>query len=297
MKKIAVIRIACLLLVALFSILAFVPLQYVSTDGRNWMSKVDNEVLIHNMHIPGTHNSGATHSIGDVSGRCQTLSIKQQLDVGVRFLDIRLKLNNDELVVVHDFVDQRLKFSSVVDDVTNFIRQNKSEFLILSIKEDSDPSNSTIDFSDAVKDALSTHSDVIDTGNTIPQKIKDARGKIFILSRFDDGYGIPARSGCRDNTSFALGDFYVQDCYCIDDINYKKRVMFATTVSKAQQNGSRLVLNFTSCYIDGGFPPLYAGTPAIDINDSLLRACPDGILACDFMTENLAKSIYERNGL
>ena len=43
------------------------------------------------------------------------LSIKKQLKVGIRFLDIRLQLVNDELVVVHSFVDQDLTFKYVLN--------------------------------------------------------------------------------------------------------------------------------------------------------------------------------------
>lgn len=65
------------------------------------------------MVIPGTHDSGAMHSIFDVAGKCQDLNIQQQLKIGVRFLDIRLRLKNDELEVVHSFVEQKLSFRSV----------------------------------------------------------------------------------------------------------------------------------------------------------------------------------------
>lgn len=68
------------------------------------MKNLDDSLLISDMTIPGTHDSGALHSIFDVAGKCQDLNIKQQLKVGVRFLDIRLRLKNNELEVVHSFV-------------------------------------------------------------------------------------------------------------------------------------------------------------------------------------------------
>ena len=78
-----------------------------------WLSKVNDSKLITEMSIPGTHDSGATHSFFDVAGKCQDLSIKTQLKIGVRFFDIRLQQVNNKLNVVHSFVDQKTKFENV----------------------------------------------------------------------------------------------------------------------------------------------------------------------------------------
>ena len=88
-KKHKIIGIITLLASIIISIFAMVPISNIK-ESSIWMSKVDDNKKIVELSIPGTHDSGATHSIFDVAGKCQDLSIKQQLKIGVRFFDIRL---------------------------------------------------------------------------------------------------------------------------------------------------------------------------------------------------------------
>ena len=88
------------------------------------------------MSIPGTHDSGATHSIFDVAGKCQDLDIETQLEIGVRFFDIRLQQVNDKFNVVHSFVDQGLTFDNVLKDLNSFLNNaetHASDILIGAI--------------------------------------------------------------------------------------------------------------------------------------------------------------------
>ena len=62
---------------------------------------------------------------------------------------------------------------------------------------------------------------------------------------------------------------------------------------------NRLVLNFTSCYLDNAFPPTYAGTAAKSINGWLLDNLDNdmhlGIMVVDFITFEISENIYRRN--
>ena len=110
-----------------------------NTDYKNWMSSVADDTLIEDMNIPGTHDTMALYSIGDLAGKCQSLSLKDQLNIGVRFLDIRLQLNNNELRAVHGIVDQRSTFKEIALTVESFLELNSREFIIMSIKEENGP--------------------------------------------------------------------------------------------------------------------------------------------------------------
>jgi len=116
------------------AIISTAPLTVADgTDGASWMAGIEDSTPINELSIPGSHDTGATHSIADVAGIFQTLGIYDQLNIGIRFLDIRLQLVNDKLRVVHSFVDQALNFDTVLGDITDFILNNPSEFLIISI--------------------------------------------------------------------------------------------------------------------------------------------------------------------
>ena len=51
------------------SLLSMIPInRSYSKDVETWMSKVNDDTRLIDMSIPGTHDSGATHSIFDVAG-------------------------------------------------------------------------------------------------------------------------------------------------------------------------------------------------------------------------------------
>lgn len=298
MKKKKLINLIILISMIIISVFALVPLNnHVKNDP--WMSRVDDDKRIVELSIPGTHDSGATHSIFDVSGKCQDLSIKSQLNIGVRFFDIRLQLKNDKFYIVHSFVDQKLSFDKVLNELVNYIQNNKSEFLIVSLKKEADDVKSSLDFNLALKDMLYKHKDIICFDSSLPNTLKEARGKIYLLSRCDLGAGISAYHNWEDSTTFELNNMYIQDNYCIDKIDIKKEDILKT-IEFSKNNNDKLVLNFTSCYLDNDFPPTYAGKAAKHINPWLEETLNThsenlGIIITDFMSKKLSKSIYERN--
>jgi len=268
-------------------------------NNKAWMSKLDDALTLNELSIPATHDSGATISFMGVSGQCQKTTIKEQLDMGVRLLDIRLRLVDNELNVVHGIVDQKLTFASVLDDVTSFIDTNPSEFLIVSIKEDDDPKNSTVAFNEKVEQMLKEH-DSISRDQSFPQTVGDARGKIFILARYvNSSMGVTASPGWADSTSFEINGLYVQDKYRITDIAQKTEA-FEKALKIAAEKKYTLVLNFASCYLENALPPASASKTAKEINPYLLKLLKDqkspfGVILCDYITDELCNAIIESN--
>lgn len=291
-----IIGICIILLISLISIFGLLPINK-NYEPVCWMKNVSDDIYITEMTIPGTHDSGATHSLFDVAGKCQDLNIREQLNVGVRFLDIRLQLVNDELNIVHSFVDQDLKFDEVLKDIDEFLSKHESEFIIISLKEDANPKNSKIDFDGKLIEDLKEYSKI--QFCDLPKTLGEARGKIYILNRFtNNDLGINAYSGWLDSTTFEINNLYIQDNYCINDIDTKINDI-NNTIIYSNNNKDRLVINFTSCYLDNAFPPTYAGTSAKSINGWLLNNLDDdshlGIIVIDFITEEISRKVYERN--
>ena len=159
--------------------------------------------------------------------------------------------------------------------------------------------DSSLSYENALRRDLFLYNDVISFDNSLPETLKEARGKIFVLSRSCCEFGVPAYSGWADDTTFVLNDMYIQDNYNIQDIEEKKSDILST-IDFANQNSDKLVLNFTSCYLDTGFPPLYAGVAALEINrwfEDILDKDDRkvGIIVADFITESLSSKIYMRN--
>ena len=125
--KQTLVRIACLVACACLCVgMAFVParkaqaLESVPTkvteadlssgkiNGKNWMSGISGSLRLHEISIPGTHDSGMAHTaartqiiahipglqfvpeVGKMYATTQNLGIDKQLNAGVRVLDIRV---------------------------------------------------------------------------------------------------------------------------------------------------------------------------------------------------------------
>lgn len=299
-----------LICIALIAVLVFLGIANSGVGARklnnddlmlDWMARLDDETPINEIYLPGTHDSGALYSFLGISGKCQSYGIADQLNMGVRFFDIRLKLRNDELAVFHNFVDQHLSFEEVLKDIKAFLEENPSEFIIMSIKKEADTENSTLSFEDAVEGALlSRLGGLLSTDTEMPDLLGDARGKVHIVSRYSSAsIGIPASSGWADSTSFELGELYVQDYYAISDVEGKINDI-TNAFSVASERKHALVINFTSCYLTDALPPAHAPTTAKLINPILSEMIKSGkaqpcIFIIDFVTPELVHQIVNEN--
>ena len=300
MNKTILFRITSLVLVLALSILAVIPLDRAKTDRANWMADLVDGTPLNALSIPGTHDSGALYSFADVSGKCQTLCVADQLQIGVRFLDIRLQLVDDELRVVHSFVDQKTELGDLLDDIAVFLRAHPTEFLLVSFKEDAAPKRSEVDFAEKLEQMLQGYGDILSTATTLPATVGEARGKMHVLARYADAtIGLPCYDGWKDDTSFLLDNVYVQDHYSVGNTG-EKFLDISDAFVTASTREHALVLNYTSCYLSGGFPPIYAGLPAHDLHTWMEASIPLidgplGILLCDFITSDMAELIIGRN--
>ena len=255
-----------------------------------WMKEKADDTALRNLAIPGTHDTVARYSIGDLAGQCQTLEIKDQLNIGVRFLDLRLQQDGNSLKGMHGIVDQRISFPDIVKTIDAFLNDNPSEFIIASIKEEGDAKNSNESFETTLKKQISSKW-VADT--SFPSTLGEARGKVYILSRYANStIGIPAYDGWTDNASFTLPNgIYVQDTYKTDVKTKKQEIE-----SCFAHVGSPLKINFLSGYVPGSFPPSYAPSIANDINpwiDVNIGNYDDkGIVLYDFVDSAAMKAFF-----
>ena len=64
----------------------------------------------------------------------QNMDLKEQLKHGIRFLDIRLHLEDDELLCYHGPIDLDSNFADVLDTVSGFLETNPSETVIMNVQ-------------------------------------------------------------------------------------------------------------------------------------------------------------------
>lgn len=276
-------------------------------NNVEWLKSFSDDTLIKNLSIPGSHDSGATHSIGDLSGKCQDTSILEQLNIGVRFFDIRLQLKNNKLQVVHGITDQDLDFASTLNSFSTFLSSHPSEGLLITIKEEVTAKNSSLSFEEALKNELSPYENIIKKDRSLPTTLKEIRSKIVLLSRYKDNtIGVDAYSGWLEQDNDAIentfdldnGLIHVQDYYKTNDVELKKQEI-VRCLDYSSSHSDILTLNYTSCYFLNSFPPVYSGSAAKMINtwfpSEIKTRTNLGIIVSDFVTYDLCSTIIERN--
>lgn len=116
----------------------------VSLPG--WMGSVADNTNLAALSIPGTHDSGARTEPVSGTAKCQNLSIREQLDAGTRFLDIRCRHIGDAFAIHHGSIYQNLNFTDVLTACYSFLAANPTETIVMCVKEEYDPTNNTRTF-------------------------------------------------------------------------------------------------------------------------------------------------------
>ena len=258
------------------------------------MKNIDDNTSLRNINMPGSHDTMALYSIANLAGQCQSLPLNDQLNLGVRFLDIRLKEDNNSLKAVHGIVDERDTFDNIVKVTESFLAKHPSECIIMSVKEEAEASKSTISFEEALKGYLKN--DYYYLNETIPSKLGDVRGKVVLLSRYQNStIGIKAYDEWKDSCSFTMStnDIYVQDTYKISDSLTKKNEI----ISCMNESGHALKINFLSAYKTSYIPPSYAPSAALDINPWINKEISKyndrGIVLYDFVNKENMDAFFK----
>ncbi len=100
------------------------------TFNDNWMATLDNNKLISDITIPGTHDTMAFY--GGPMAKCQAWSLMNQLKAGIRYLDLRV--SGFKLKIMHGIVYQRTSLSDVLSIINEFLKNSKNEFVLVRIK-------------------------------------------------------------------------------------------------------------------------------------------------------------------
>ena len=185
-------------------------LSNVSTS--DWMSVIRDDTYLTEITVPGTHDSCARKfhnedAFGVMSGisKCQNLNITEQLDAGIRFLDVRCECDasSHSIKTVHGSTDcwngdDYYYLDYVFQDVYNWLYWHPSETVFISIKED-DGDAGAANFTTSVFEYIHGYrsndnryfygSDYVwqdhwYVGKAVPH-LGDVRGKCVLFNRFD----------------------------------------------------------------------------------------------------------------
>lgn len=215
--------------------------NYNRTENRNWLSKIQNKSL-NSLIIPGTHDS-ITYTIkGLFSPFAKTnyLNIYDQLLIGIRFIDLRCSIDNDEFILHHSFVNLKLSLKEVLDQCKLFLDRHPTEFIIVSIKEE----QSSDDFANKMDEFILNGNYNWFLESRIPD-IDEIRNKFILFSRYNSIYGIHA-TNWADNAVFEthqIPNCAVQDVY---NTNVNNKIKLIKKFNDDYINFDGLVLNYTN---------------------------------------------------
>src|SRR5262245_11026770 len=169
-------------LLALFS-------QRADSAGNNWMSYINPGAYLSDLTIPGTHDSATYGMSGEVGYswyKTQNENITQQLNRGVRYLDLRCKDDGHWgahcLAMVHADQWCGMWLDEILSQVYTFLNNNPSETVIVVIKEEG--SNSDRIFANKLLYEYIWKSTKWFLENRIPT-LGEVRGNIVLLRRFN----------------------------------------------------------------------------------------------------------------
>lgn len=204
------LRVVCAFLVlVLLTAAAFFIIPFTETvssdpgaEASSWMAYLDDSLRLNEIVLPGTHNSATQYCQIAFLTRCQDLGIREQLDAGYRYLDIRLGLEGERLKLMHSFTscrvgpmpwDDTLYLEDVLAQCYDFLLSNPSETIVFNVKQEHG-SETAAEFAKALESIIRQDERFWYTGNTLPT-LAEARGKLVLLRRYVDS-SLPADADC-----------------------------------------------------------------------------------------------------
>lgn len=159
--------------------------RHIFQKQVNWMSSIDDEEKLFRLSLIGTHGSAAKH--GGFLVKNQTLTIRQQLDAGIRLFDLRLGQWRNKLYLYHGIIYQKKSFVAVLKDMKTFLRDNPTEVLVVRIRQERSARYSDISFADNVLREVQDYKEYFYQRNKSLNQVtlKDLRKKIVLLRDFN----------------------------------------------------------------------------------------------------------------
>ena len=162
----------------------------LNLDNSDWMSRVSDDKLISELSIPGTHDTMAYNP--DLKflniTRTQTISLENQLNSGIRYLDIRLTYQNDRFDINHGAIYLGYNFTDVLETVEEFLSVNPSETIVMRLKQEHSKS-SLAEMKNLFDKYFEEYRDLFwtkDSSNSPSNpSLAELRGKILVVSEVD----------------------------------------------------------------------------------------------------------------
>ncbi len=92
-----------------------VPREWLKSAATDWMGKLPDELSFGKLSVPGTHDTGARY--GGAACQTQRWAINEQLEAGIRYLDIRNRRTKTSFAIHHGLCFQQIMFGDVLQQI------------------------------------------------------------------------------------------------------------------------------------------------------------------------------------
>ncbi|MET8181725.1 phosphatidylinositol-specific phospholipase C [Streptomyces sp. NPDC005336] len=156
--------------------------------AQDWLSAIADATPVQRLTLPGTHDSGARY--GGPWTECQNTTIADQLNSGIRFLDIRCRAFDNAFPIHHGAFYQHLNFDDVLGACRSFLSAHPSETVLMRVKQEYSE-ESAAEFRrifDTYLDGKGWRS-LFRLDSTLPT-LGQARGRVVLLADSDNMPGV-----------------------------------------------------------------------------------------------------------
>lgn len=282
----------------------------------NVISLLKNETYISQLNLIGTHDSATAYVDMENSARCQDKTVLEQLELGVRLIDIRLCRKKDEFYLVHALANcysdnnkrQRMTFKEVLSWCKDFLKSNPNELIVLSVKQDRGIMSKTF-FPRFYNRYIKGDESFWYLGNDVPT-VGECRGKIVLMRRCKVRRKFEKENPCGLDFSYWKDQgknkmtalpvklkenavAIVQDRYCLKKEDKWQCSKAYLDSAKTDKNNIAVHFISTSAKTDGSLLPT-----AEYINEKMMKySLKKGIgwIFCDFVSKELAEKIMMSN--
>ncbi len=231
-----------------------------------YLTNISGNIPISCLNLIGTHDSATAFVSFSKFAKCQELSVREQLEAGVRIFDIRLFAINNTVYLIHGYADcfcdekktGLLTFDMVLDTFTQFLKENPRETIVVSIKKDRGAMGIFAEkFFSLFHKKYISNNNIWFTENRVP-KLSEVRGKIVLMRRCrakqKDRCGLDFSVWKNQKSKNETEPFkittnekfsaIIQDCYNVEP--YKKWEICKNFCQYAKPDENTVALNFFS---------------------------------------------------
>ena len=262
-------------------------------QNPDWMSRLPDDTSLADVTIPGTHRSLSIY--GGHMYQCQSWSLVNQYESGVRFVDIRCRHYENDLPLHYAHIFQNCYLKDVLRTTMEFLFFQPSETVLMRIKEEYIAAYNEMNFEETLLKIMSEYKE--DSFYLKPEIpiLGEVRGKIVIIQEFasTEPIGLPYYKRFKlEEESWVPTLFNMSS-------RWERTEQNLETASVDSDRGQQIYLTYCSGAGFGAYPysvASYVNWYCAEYVKNKGKACL-GIVAMDFPGAGLITDLINTNKL